>query len=153
MLAGVKSYLSVDFSKTTAIISLVITLALMLILVHSFIGSSTSDMAQKAPMRILKIFDNRLLAQYVHAISVVQPEQNSTISSSDLLAQGNTLNTIFNQAQKSIVTITTTLPTRSTATPESQNIAMLRTGFVYDNQGHIISEVSEFMSLFVRYIT
>jgi S1-C subfamily serine protease len=135
MLAAIKSYLSVGFSKITAIISLVITLALMLVLVHSFNGSSTSGMAQQGPIKIFRILDDRLLGQYVQAASVVQPKQNS----SDLLAQENTLNTIFNQAERSIVTITRTLPSPTTVTPEAQNITVLGTGFVYDNQGHIIT--------------
>jgi hypothetical protein len=62
-----------------AIISIVITLALILILVYSFIGSSTSGMAQQAPIKILRILDGRLLGQHVQAVSVVQPKQNSTI--------------------------------------------------------------------------
>jgi S1-C subfamily serine protease len=136
MLAGVKSHLSVGFSKITAIISVV--LALVLILVHSFIGS-TYAMGEQGPVK-LRILDERLLGQYVQAVSV-QPKQNSTSSniSSDLLAQENTLNTIFNQAEKSIVTITRTLPSPTTVTPEAQNITVLGTGFVYDNQGHIIT--------------
>jgi len=111
----------------------------MLVLVHSFIGSSTSGMAQQG--KILSILDDPLLGQYVQAVSVVQPKQNSTISNitSDLLAQENTLNTIFKQAEKSIVTITRTLPSPTTVTPEAQNITVLGTGFVYDNQGHIIT--------------
>ncbi|HXX95989.1 MAG TPA: trypsin-like peptidase domain-containing protein, partial [Candidatus Bathyarchaeia archaeon] len=139
MLAGIKSYLSVGFSKISAIITVVVTLALMLVLVHSFIGSSTSGMAQQG--KILSILDDPLLGQYVQAVSVVQPKQNSTISNitSDLLAQENTLNTIFKQAEKSIVTITRTLPSPTTVTPEAQNITVLGTGFVYDNQGHIIT--------------
>jgi S1-C subfamily serine protease len=140
MLAVIKSYLSLGFSKITAIISLFITLALMLVLVHSFIGS-TYGMAEQGPIKILRILDEPLLGQYVQAVSVVQPKQNSTISnfSSDLLAQENTLNTIFNQAEKSVVTITRTLPSPTTVTPEAQNITVLGTGFVYDNQGHIIT--------------
>jgi S1-C subfamily serine protease len=138
MLAGIKPCLSVGFRKITVIISAVSILALMLIPVHSFIGSITSGMVQQGPIKILSILDR---GQYVHAASVVQLKQNSTISntSSNLLAQENTLNTIFNQAEKSIVTITRTLPSPTTVTPEAQNITVLGTGFVYDNQGHVIT--------------
>jgi len=132
--------LSVGFSKITATISVVITVALVLVLVHSFIGS-TYGIGEQGPIKFLRILNERPLKQYVQAISLVQPKQNSTISniSSDLLAQENTLNTIFNQAEKSIVTITRTLPSPTTVTPEAQNITVLGTGFVYDNQGHIIT--------------
>src|SRR5215469_10355872 len=133
MLPGITSYLSVDLSKITAIISL----ALILVLVHSFIAS-TCVMGEQGPIKLLNKLDERHLGQYVQAVSVVK--QNSTISnSSDYLAQENTLNTIFNKAQKSIVTITRTLPSPTTVTPEAQNITVLGTGFVYDNQGHIIT--------------
>ena len=135
MLPGITSYLSVDLSKITAIISL----ALMLVLVHSFVGN-TCVMGEQGPIKLLNKLDERHLGQYVQAVSVVQPKQNSTISnSSDYLAQENTLNTIFNKAQKSIVTITRTLPSPTTVTPEAQNITVLGTGFVYDKQGHIIT--------------
>src|SRR5215472_871065 len=135
MLPAIKYYLSVDLSKITVIISL----ALMLVLVHSFIGS-TCVMGEQGPIKLLNKLDERHLGQYVQAVSVVQPKQNSSISnSSDYLAQENTLNTIFNKAQKSIVTITRTLPSPTTVTPEAQNITVLGTGFVYDNQGHIIT--------------
>ncbi|MGC2574021.1 MAG: trypsin-like peptidase domain-containing protein [Candidatus Nitrosopolaris sp.] len=133
MLPSITSYLSVDFSKITAIISL----ALILVLVHSFTGS-TCVMGEQGPIKLLNKLDERHLGQYVQAVSVVK--QNSTISnSSDYLAQENTLNTIFNKAQKSIVTITRTLPSPTTVTPEAQNITVLGTGFVYDKQGHIIT--------------
>jgi S1-C subfamily serine protease len=138
MLAGIKSYLSVSFNKITAIISVVITLALMLVLVHSFIGSSTYGMGQQGPIKILRIMDDHLVGQYVQPVAIVQPKQNSTITS-DFLARENTLNTIFSQAEKSIVTITRTLPSPTTVTPETQNITVLGTGFVYNNQGHIIT--------------
>src|SRR5215472_6424599 len=106
MLPGITSYLSVDLSKITVIISL----ALILVLVHSFIGS-TCVMGEQGPIKLLNKLDERYLGQYVQAVSVVQPKQNSSISnSSDYLAQENILNTIFNNAQKSIVTITRTLP-------------------------------------------
>jgi len=135
MLSSITSYLSVDLSEITVITSL----ALILVLVHSFIGS-TCVMGEQGPIKLLNKLDERYLGQYVQAVSVVQPKQNSTISnSSDYLAQENTLNTIFNKAQKSIVTITRTLPSPTTVTPEAQNITVLGTGFVYDNQGHIIT--------------
>ena len=135
MLPAINSYLSVGLSKITAISSL----ALMLVLVHTFIGS-TCVMGEQGPIKLLNKLDERHLGQYVQAVSVVQPKQNSSISnSSDYLAQENTLNTIFNKAQKSIVTITRTLPSPTTVTPEAQNITVLGTGFVYDNQGHIIT--------------
>jgi S1-C subfamily serine protease len=144
MLASIKSYLSIGFCKITAVIIVAITLALMLVLVQSFIGS-TFGTGQQGLLRILDDRDHvRFLGQYAQAVSIVQPKLLKQISTttnitSDLLAQENTLNTIFTQAEKSIVTITRTLPSPTTITPEAQNITVLGSGVVYDNQGHIIT--------------
>jgi S1-C subfamily serine protease len=137
MLTSIKSYLSVGFSKITARINVVTTLVLMLVLVHSFIGGAYG-VGQQGRIHVL---EDRPLGQYAQAMSVMQPKQNSNISNltSDLLSQENTLNTIFKQAERSIVTITRTLPSPTTVTPEAQNITVLGTGFVYDNQGYIIT--------------
>ncbi|MGB6528659.1 MAG: trypsin-like peptidase domain-containing protein, partial [Candidatus Nitrosopolaris sp.] len=46
---------------------------------------------------------------------------------------------VFKQADKSLVTITRTLPSPTMVTPQTQNITVLGSGFLYDNQGHIIT--------------
>jgi len=73
-------------------------------------------------------------------------QQNSTVKANNtkfalfpLLSEANSLNKIFKQAKDSIVTIIRTLPSPTTVTPQSQNTSVLESGFLYDNQGHIIT--------------
>ena len=51
------------------------------------------------------------------------------------------LNTIFKQVQSSVVQITSKipLPTANPSNPQTQNATALGSGFVYDKQGHIIT--------------
>jgi S1-C subfamily serine protease len=65
-------------------------------------------------------------------------QQNSNSSSS---ATALPLKTIFKQAQASIVQITSKIPTAApdALKPQSPNATTLGSGFVYDNQGHIIT--------------
>src|SRR5207237_3387127 len=51
------------------------------------------------------------------------------------------LNTIFKQVQSSVVQITSKipLPNANPSNPETQNATALGSGFVYDKQGHIIT--------------
>jgi S1-C subfamily serine protease len=50
------------------------------------------------------------------------------------------LNRLFKQTEDSVVTIIRTLPSSATVTtPDTQNTTVLESGFLYDNQGHIIT--------------
>ncbi|MGA9154645.1 MAG: trypsin-like peptidase domain-containing protein [Candidatus Nitrosopolaris sp.] len=50
------------------------------------------------------------------------------------------LNRLFKQTEDSVVTIIRTLPSSTTVTtPDTQNTTVLESGFLYDNQGHIIT--------------
>jgi S1-C subfamily serine protease len=60
-------------------------------------------------------------------------------ASSHLDEEANALNTIFKQTEKSLVTISRTLPSPTVVTPETQNVTVLGSGFLYDSQGHIIT--------------
>jgi len=51
----------------------------------------------------------------------------------------DSLNTIFQQTQKSLVTITRTLPSPTIVNPQTQNISVSGSGFLYDNRGHIVT--------------
>ncbi len=79
------------------------------------------------------------------SIYAVRQQQNSstvnTNNTKSLLLNGeNTLNRVFKQSKESIVTIIRTLPSSTTVTtPETQNTTVLESGFLYDNQGHIIT--------------
>jgi S1-C subfamily serine protease len=72
-------------------------------------------------------------------------QQNSSIVNTNstnplLLNEENILNRIFKQTEESVVTVIRTLPSSTTVTtPETQNTTVLESGFLYDNQGHIIT--------------
>jgi S1-C subfamily serine protease len=148
MLAGIKSVLVIGVNKITAVFIVIITLALMLVVVQGLFCGSIFAMGQQVPTKLLKIVDNRaqlrFLGQNFQAtpIQIKQLELNSNVASnttSNFLGEAKTLNAIFTQAEKSIVTITRTVPSPTIVTPEAQNITLLGSGFVYDNQGHIIT--------------
>lgn len=79
----------------------------------------------------------------IHAVA--QQQQNSSMvntnnTNSLLLTEQNTLNRIFKQTKESVVTIIRILPSSTTVTtPETQNTTVIESGFLYDNQGHIIT--------------
>ncbi len=76
----------------------------------------------------------------IHAIGQQQNSRIATLTNSALLdEEASTLNSVFKQADKSLVTITRTLPSPTMITPQTQNITVLGSGFLYDNQGHIIT--------------
>ncbi|HXX97609.1 MAG TPA: trypsin-like peptidase domain-containing protein [Candidatus Bathyarchaeia archaeon] len=56
-----------------------------------------------------------------------------------LLNEANSLDKIFKQTKESIVTIIRALPSPTTVSPQTQNTSVLESGFLYDNQGHIIT--------------
>ncbi|MGC1927515.1 MAG: trypsin-like peptidase domain-containing protein [Candidatus Nitrosopolaris sp.] len=152
MSTGIKSVLVIGLNKISglAVIVVIITLALMLVVVQGFIGSNIFAMVQQGPIKLFDIVGDRdqvrFLGQNFQDIQSImqlkQLQQNSNIATnatSDLLDEANTLNAIFKAVEKSIVTITRTLPSPTIVTPEAQNITVLGSGFVYDNQGHIIT--------------
>jgi len=78
----------------------------------------------------------------IHAIA--QQQHSSIVSTNNtnslLLNEKNTLNRLFKQTEDSVVTIIRTLPSFTTVTtPDTQNTTILESGFIYDNQGHIIT--------------
>ena len=62
------------------------------------------------------------------------PSQGATSSSNPL-----SLNTIFKQVDNSVVRITSKTPTTSSSSNESSSNTTLGSGFVYDKQGHIVT--------------
>jgi S1-C subfamily serine protease len=49
------------------------------------------------------------------------------------------LKTIFKQIENSVVQITTKIPTTGVPNPQSPNVTAVGSGFVYDKQGHIVT--------------
>jgi S1-C subfamily serine protease len=76
--------------------------------------------------------------------AIAQQQNSSMVNSNNtnslLLNEENTLNRLFKQTEDSVVTIIRSLPSSTTVTtPDTQNTTILESGFLYDNQGHIIT--------------
>ncbi|HZA07273.1 MAG TPA: trypsin-like peptidase domain-containing protein [Nitrososphaeraceae archaeon] len=63
----------------------------------------------------------------------------STSKSTSLSLQPPYLSAIFKQAENSVVQITSKVSVNNTVSSQTQNATALGSGFVYDNQGHIIT--------------
>src|SRR5205809_2149279 len=76
-----------------------------------------------------------------HIATAAQQQQVAAISSSlqntNSSAPALTIKNIFKQVENSVVQITSKVPTA--LNPQSPNATALGSGFVYDNQGHIIT--------------
>src|SRR5918911_2604872 len=59
--------------------------------------------------------------------------------STSLSPQSSYLNMIFKQAENSVVQVTSKVPVNNTINSQTQNATALGSGFVYDKQGHIIT--------------
>ncbi len=90
------------------------------------------------PLSTFRIPVNVMAIQQ-HPVNSTSPtEQNTNTSSSS--ATPLPLKTIFKQVEKSVVQITSKIPAAPDAlNPQSPNATALGSGFVYDNQGHIIT--------------
>src|SRR5437899_5983638 len=90
------------------------------------------------PLSTFRIPVNDMAIQQHPINSTSPPEQNANTSSSS--ATPSPLKTIFKQVEKSVVQITSKIPAAPDAlNPQSPNATALGSGFVYDNQGHIIT--------------
>ena len=99
--------------------AIVFTVAMIPILLNRFILSSTTAVAQ---------------GQQINSNTTSQGTTSS--SSSNPLS----LNTIFRQTENSVVQITSKTPTTSNSSSQSSsNVNTLGSGFVYDKQGHIVT--------------
>ncbi|MGC1932393.1 MAG: trypsin-like peptidase domain-containing protein, partial [Candidatus Nitrosopolaris sp.] len=90
---------------------------------------------------IMTIQFNRFV---VPSTAVAQQQQISSNSSSSNSSSPNalSLNTIFKQAENAVVQITSKIPTTGAANPlnpQPPNATALGSGFVYDKQGHIVT--------------
>ncbi|HXX99062.1 MAG TPA: S1C family serine protease [Candidatus Bathyarchaeia archaeon] len=75
------------------------------------------------------------------AIAQQQEINSNTSSSPTTTSSSNTLslNSIFKQVENSVVQITTKTQTTNSSNQPSSNANTLGSGFVYDKQGHIIT--------------
>ena len=88
-----------------------------------------------------------VLASQYPIVAAQQQQQNSTVedmasdaSSADSSeANSLSLNSIFKQVENSVVQITRKVPPSNILSPQSENATALGSGFVYDNQGRIIT--------------
>ena len=74
-----------------------------------------------------------VLVAFIMPVSVVAQQ------SSSLSPQSPYLNTMFKQVENSVVQVTSKIPVNNTINSQIQNATALGSGFVYDKQGHIIT--------------
>ena len=74
-----------------------------------------------------------VLVAFIIPVSVVAQQ------SSSLSPQSPYLNTMFKQVENSVVQVTSKIPVNNTINSQIQNATALGSGFVYDKQGHIIT--------------
>ena len=100
---------------------------------------------------------NKVYLQFMHlleqsssglgaaAVSQPQPSENltSSSSSSSPTSQSTTFTSslpdVFQKVENSVVQVTSKTPVNNTINSQAQNATALGSGFVYDNQGHIIT--------------
>jgi S1-C subfamily serine protease len=112
----------------------------IIVLVSAIILISSFDLFQ------IKNISIALGQQTSSSSSSLSQQQNLAIRNQQLLPQNNsfTLTSIFKKAQNSVVQITSIVPNPSTniiinGNPIQSQSERLGSGFVYDNQGHIIT--------------
>src|SRR5918911_491263 len=74
-----------------------------------------------------------VLVAFTIPVSVVAQQ------SSSLSPQSHSLNTIFKQVENSVIQVTSKIPANNTINSQTQNATALGSGFVYDKQGHVIT--------------
>jgi S1-C subfamily serine protease len=109
---------------------------------QAFMASKTTQLSLF--IIFITVFFIQIAASSGSIYAIVQ-QQNSSIvnpnNTNSLLLNGeNILNRLFKQTEDSVVTVIRTVPSPTTVTtPDTQNTTVLESGFLYDNQGHIIT--------------
>jgi S1-C subfamily serine protease len=80
-----------------------------------------------------------ILAIAIALIALTIPASVIAPQSGSLSPQYPSLNTIFKEVENSVVQVTSKVPVNNTINSQTQNATALGSGFVYDNQGHIIT--------------
>jgi S1-C subfamily serine protease len=74
-----------------------------------------------------------VLVAFIIQVSVVAQQSSSSV------LQSPYLNTIFKQVENSVVQVTSKIPINNTINSQTRNATALGSGFVYDKQGHVIT--------------
>ena len=86
-----------------------------------------------------------LFNRFKTAVALEQQINSKTMSQGTTSSSSSnplSLNTIFRQTENSVVQITSKTPTTSNSSSQSSsNVNTLGSGFVYDKQGHIVTNV------------
>jgi S1-C subfamily serine protease len=83
---------------------------------------------------------NRLILTPTAVVAQTQQINSSSLGTNSSSSNPLSLNTIFKQTENSVVNITSKTPTAiSNPVNQSSNTATLGSGFVYDKQGHILT--------------
>jgi S1-C subfamily serine protease len=121
-----------------------IIVAVLFFLVVSFYWSFITPVAYSSEHWVGSL-DLQMQTQFIQKgqkVAANLTNGNNSSSSVPLLTitSGNILNNIFNQTQDSVVQITRTVPQTGVAMdPPQENRSALGSGFLFDNQGHIIT--------------
>jgi S1-C subfamily serine protease len=105
---------------------------------------------KKSNNNLYKVYVIMLFAMHNYAVLTILPIAIALSSftipasvvarqSSSLSPQSSYLNTIFKQVENSVVQVTSKIPVNNTMSLRPQNATALGSGFVYDKQGHIIT--------------
>jgi S1-C subfamily serine protease len=84
---------------------------------------------------------NRIILTLTVVVAKTQQINSNTSSQGTNSSSSNPLNTIFKQTENSVVNITSKTPSAGLSNPVNQtsNASTLGSGFVYDKQGHIVT--------------
>ncbi|MFL6423489.1 MAG: S1C family serine protease [Nitrososphaeraceae archaeon] len=80
-----------------------------------------------------------ILAIAIALIALTTPASVIAPQSGSLSPQYPSLNTIFKEVENSVVQVTSKIPVNNTMNSQTRNATALGSGFVYDKQGHIIT--------------
>jgi S1-C subfamily serine protease len=80
-----------------------------------------------------------ILAIAIALIALTIPASVVAPQSGSLSPQYPSLNTVFKEVEKSVVLVTSKIPVNNTMNSQTRNATALGSGFVYDKQGHIIT--------------
>jgi S1-C subfamily serine protease len=90
--------------------------------------------------KVSLILSTFLLLSFAFNLSVLKPSLSEQLSCTDSNAQAHCVNVIFRQVENSVVQITRKIPNPTQMlNPQAQNNTALGSGFIYDKQGHIIT--------------
>src|ERR687884_2060903 len=97
-------------------------------------------MKMLARNKVWLILSTFLLLSFAFNLYVLKPSWSEQLSCTDSNAQAHCVNVIFRHVENSVVQITRKIPNPTQMlNPQAQNNTALGSGFIYDKQGHIIT--------------